>query len=347
MTRANCIVTATNRGYTLFILYDDLVHETADGVDHAVGACLVLYGIGVDDALQTKVLHVDVDVGAHPDGVAVEVNGTLALTMNVDATRLEGLDVGVVAQRLSKEVDSEGRGLDDVEGLHDDDIHHAILHRSARGDVGIVAILRSVGTGNEEGFVLVGARLVLNGVGVGLIGESFLEHIFDIGGEAALACLSKLQRYKGVEAHAAGAEERLVVDDTEVEMVGLSQIDDVEGFLHVHGQTEMTRQAVARAAGHDAKGGFAMNQRASHLVDGAVATYGDADVDAVSNALLGNLCSMTRILRLNDAAAESTGVDALVDELGQLCLRLGSRDGVDNENYRLFFVLHSANVRLL
>ena len=90
-----------------------------------------------------------------------------------------------------------------------------------------------------------------------------------------------------------------------------------------------------------------MYQRASHLVDSAVATHCHADVDAVGHALLGNLGGMTRILGLDDAAVETTLVNTLVDELGQGILRLGARDGVDDEKNVSFFVLHSANVRLL
>ena len=50
------------------------------------------------ETAEIKSKHIRIALGFHPDGVAVEVNGTLALTMNVDATRLEGLDVGVVAR---------------------------------------------------------------------------------------------------------------------------------------------------------------------------------------------------------------------------------------------------------
>jgi hypothetical protein len=82
----------------------------------------------------------------------------------------------------------------------------------------------------------------------------------------------------------------------------------------------MACQTIARAAGHNAEGGVAVNQRTSHLVDGAIATYCNADVITIIGTLSSNLSSMAGIFCFDDTAIVPALVDALVDELGQLCL---------------------------
>ena len=105
--------------------------------------------------------------------------------------------------------------------------------------------MRGVGTGYEEGLVALGTRLVFHLVGLGLVIQTFFQHILHIGDGASLASLGKLQRDKGVKAHATGAEEGQVVDDAIVEGLYLAAVDDMYGFLDIHRQAQMARQTVA------------------------------------------------------------------------------------------------------
>ena len=71
-------------------------------------------------------------------------------------------------------------------------------------------------------------------VGLGLILQSAFEHILNIGDWATLSCLGKLVAQDSVEAHAAGAEKRVIVDDAIVEQVDFALVNDLNGFRYVH-----------------------------------------------------------------------------------------------------------------
>ena len=91
-----------------------------------------------------------IDIFACHDRVAVVVDSPWLTTCDMQALGTEGLDLRVVRQRLHKEVGSHLWGIERVEGLHDDHVQLAVLHGGARCDIGIVAVLRGVGTGNEN-----------------------------------------------------------------------------------------------------------------------------------------------------------------------------------------------------
>ena len=188
-----------------YIVY--IIKEVAEGVEYGVGLCRVLGRRGVGDDADTQRLYVDVDVAVGHHGVAVEVDGARLLAADVDVIGTESLDLRVVAQGLHEQVGGYLGRVECIEGLHDDDVHQSVLHRGTGGDVGVVAVLRGVGAGNEEGLVLHLARLVLDLVGLRLVLQSLLQDVLDVGDRPALARLGELQRDERVEAHAAGAEE--------------------------------------------------------------------------------------------------------------------------------------------
>ena len=73
--------------------------------------------------------------------------------VDMDLLCTEGLDLRIVAKGLHKQVGSNLWGIEYIEGFHDHHVHLTVLHRGTWGDIGIVAILRGVGTGNQEGLV--------------------------------------------------------------------------------------------------------------------------------------------------------------------------------------------------
>ena len=274
----------------------NIIKEVAEGIEHLIGLGCILRGIGIGDDADAHGFDVDIDIFTGHEWVAIEMDGTRLCAMDMDALAAEGLDLGIVAQRLHKQVGSNLRGFQGVERLHDDDVHHAISHGSAWGNIGIVAILGSIGAGDEESAIAGSARIVDNLIGLRTIFQSFFQHILNIGDGSALACLCELKRDEGIEAHAASAEEGLTVDDTIVEGFNGAVVDQLQGTTYIDGNAEMTRKPVAGTTRNDAQGGIGVYQRASHLVDSTVASDSYHHVNAIGSTLAGYLGSMTPIL---------------------------------------------------
>ena len=120
--------------------------------------------------------------------------------------------------------------------------------------------MRCVGAGDEERLILLGAGLVFKSVSLRLILQSLAQDVFGISDRTALAALCKLHADESVKAHAAGAEERVVVDDTIIQISNLALVDDLDAFLQVHREQQMSRQSVARTARQNAEGCIGVNQ---------------------------------------------------------------------------------------
>ena len=125
--------------------------------------------------------------------------------------------------------------------------------------------------------------LIIDYIGLGLVFQSLFQHVLHIGDRTTLAGLSKFQGDEGIEAHTTGAEERKVVDDAVVERLNFCLIDNLDGLLDIHWQTEVPGKTVAAATGYNAQGRLSVNQRTGHLVHGAIASNGYTDVVALFN----------------------------------------------------------------
>ena len=179
--------------------------------------------------------------------------------------------------------------------------------------------------------------------GLGLVFQTFLQHVLHVGDWSALAALCELQRDEGVEAHAAGAEEGQVVDDAVVEGLDVAGVDDVERPLQVHRDAKMPRQSVARSAGHDAEGGLGVCQRPRHFVHRAVAADSHHDVHLPLHAAPGYLRGVTGIARQLDFVVVQFMIQPLLDEVGNFVLRVGARNRIDDENDLLLIHNHVQN----
>ena len=100
-------------------------------------------------------------------------------------------------------------------------------------------------------FQLIGFRTVL---------QAFEQSLFQISKWSSPSRIGELQAYKCVESHAAGAEERHIVDFSVVNDVYQSVIDDVDGLFRLHRNLQMAGKSVAGTAGNDAQSGFCMYQ---------------------------------------------------------------------------------------
>jgi hypothetical protein len=82
-----------------------------------------------------------------------------------------------------------------------------------------------------------------------------------------------------------------------------------------------------------------MYQRASHLVDGTVASDSYHHVNAISSTLAGYLGSVTPILGEAQFDVELRMIEHLVDKFRKIVLFLRARYGIYNE-YNVLFVAH-------
>jgi len=128
----------------------NIIKEVAEGIKHLIGLGCILRGIGIGDDADAHGFDIDIDIFTGHEWVAIEMDGTWLCAMDMDALAAEGLDLGIVAQRLHEQVGSNLWGIKNIEGLHDDNVHHAISHGSTRSNIGIVSILGSIGAGDEE-----------------------------------------------------------------------------------------------------------------------------------------------------------------------------------------------------
>ena len=80
------------------------------------------------------------------------------------------------------------------------------------GNIRIVSILRCVSAGYQERLVSQGAAVHFQFIGFRTVLQAFEQSLFQISEWSSPSRLGELQAYKCVESHAAGAEERHIVD---------------------------------------------------------------------------------------------------------------------------------------
>ena len=154
----------------------------------------------------------------------------------MDVFGTEGFDFLVLVECFVHHLDSYLRCFEHIERLHDNHIQQTVAHGGLRGDVGVVAVLGCIGTGNQESLPDQCSCLVFNMIGLRLIGESFTQYILDVGNRSALSGFGELHADERIEAHTASTEERYFVDDTVVEVVYNAAVDDLNALLRVHRQ---------------------------------------------------------------------------------------------------------------
>ena len=203
-----------------------------------------------------------------------------------------------------------------------------------RGDVGIVAILRGIGTGDEKGVDGMAVALFVaesESIGFGLVAQTVGECLFDIGGRAAASRFGKFHADEGVEAHSASAKERSAVDGAVVETNDRGRVDHFHRGDGIHGDLEMTRQTIAAAAGNDGERRFGVDERTGNLVDRAVASHRHHDVDATCRRFTGNLCTVAGIFGVTNLSGEAISVEIAFHSFQRGVFAPAARDGIDDE----------------
>ena len=230
--------------------------------------------------------------GSRHNRIAIIVYHARLASRDMQLLTTERFDFRVFVECLVEHVETNLRSLNHIERFHDDNVYQSIAHRSLWGNIGIVAILRCIGAGNQERLVLLGSRLVFQRICLRLIFQSLSQYVFSIADRPSLAALCKFHADEGIEAHAAGAEEWVAVDYTIVEIVDFACVDHLDALSQVHRQKQMPGKSVARTARQDAQCRIRMNQRAGYFVDGSITTYCHYDVCVI----VLSLCSQFRCM---------------------------------------------------
>ena len=225
---------------------------------------------------------------------------SLLRTVYDDALVLHRFDTAVLVECPVEQLERKRRHIQHSKRFQHCDVHHAVGQRGLRGDVGIVAILRCVGTGYQECFVADGTRRVLYFVCLRFIRQTFVQCIFQVGQQTSFPGIGKFQAHEGIESHSACTEEGVIVNDTVVYCLHISGIEHIDGSLRLHRNMKMACQSVARTTWNNPHRGIGMDKRPSYLIDGAVSADGYYDVRMFGGGLCGYLGSVTCIFCFPD-----------------------------------------------
>ncbi len=143
----------------------------------------------------------------------------------------ERLNPAVLVNGLVEELERERRYIEHSERLEYGDVQQSVVQGGLWGNIRIVSILRCVSAGYQERLVSQGAAVHFQFIGFRTVLQAFEQSLFQISEWSSPSRLGELQAYKCVESHAAGAEERHIVDFSVVNDVYQSVIDDVDGLF--------------------------------------------------------------------------------------------------------------------
>lgn len=250
---------------------------------------------------------------------------------DVYAAGLEHLDVAVAKEGLGKHLQGHLRPFDRMEWADDDNVHEAVFHRGRRGDIGIVAVLRGIGEGDQEGFQSVGATLDLDRIGLGLVSQAHTNRIPYILQQTAAVALGKLEADEGIEAQAAGAEKGAIIDNAGVERVNDIAVDNGNGACRLCGYLEVACQSVSRATGYDSQRRRGVDDGTGHLVDRTVPAHGCHDVYPLGSGLGRQGRGVTGMLGEGDGMLKAIVVKIPLDGFRDGILATSSGYGIDDK----------------
>ena len=137
----------------------------------------------------------------------------------------------------------------------------------------------------------------------------------------------------GVEADAGVEAEEASVDPTEPDRLHLAGIDpgseQVDGGDGIVGQADRAGEHVRRTAGQDPEGGVGAGDASRHLIERAVATEGDDDVDVAPGGVGGEAGRVAAPVGLDQLDRMVAGEAALHDD--GIARRHGRGERVDDE----------------
>ena len=212
---------------------------------------LVLFG--VDDHIDALGDEFNVDVGSTFHRVAVEVYDAWILAMDVELTALECAGMWILVDGLVEQLQYDLGSFEQIERLQYGYVHQTIVHGGRRCDEYVVAILRCIGTGNEEGLACLFFAVQVDLIRFRFIVESAFQGVIDVGHESAFAGLGKTLTDESVEANAACAKERLVIDFPIVEELDVASSEYLQCAYGVDRDEEVACKSISTATRDDAE----------------------------------------------------------------------------------------------
>ena len=279
----------------------------------------------------------EVEFVAEVFAFAVDVDPLVDVAFDVDLFGAEHLDMLRVVEEVHE---GQGSGDGEVVDRHfveDGDVEQAVGNLGLGGHGEIVSVLATVGDGDEPGFAVDGAVVDGEAVDVGLVAGVFAEEEAGIGLETALLDGLEESCDIGVEAYARGVDREVgVVDDDGVDGLGLHLVEAAHRQGGTQGYLEGAGQAIAAATGDDAHVSTGVLEALGHVVDAAVAAYGDDAVEAFLGGFVGQCGAMMDMFGVDDAVVEEVVVEVVLNDGLDIFLSSGAGDGVDDEEGLLF-----------
>ena len=119
-----------------------------------VGARGEVSRLGRDDHLQGSVVQADSERRPQLEGLTIDVHGAGLAPLDTDLSRLLGAVVLVSPEAPTHQIPEYDGSLYRTEGADEDEVEEAVTKVCLGSDVGIVAILRSIGYDEDKGFGL-------------------------------------------------------------------------------------------------------------------------------------------------------------------------------------------------
>ena len=110
--------------------------------------------LGGDDHLQGSVVQADSERRPQLEGLTIDVHGAGLAPLDTDLSRLLGAVVLVPPEAPTHQIPEYDGSLYRTEGADEDEVEEAVTKVCLGSDVGIVAILRSIGYDEDKGFGL-------------------------------------------------------------------------------------------------------------------------------------------------------------------------------------------------
>ena len=110
--------------------------------------------LGGDDHLQGSVVQADSERRTQLEGLTIDVHGAGLAPLDTDLSRLLGAVVLVPPEAPTHQIPEYDGSLYRAEGADEDEVEEAVTKVCLGSDVGIVAILRSIGYDEDKGFGL-------------------------------------------------------------------------------------------------------------------------------------------------------------------------------------------------
>ncbi len=223
-------------------------------------------------------------------------------------------------------------GAEQADLGHAHQLEAAVIRPGAGRDAGVVAILIGIHDREGEGLQAGGAAGVVDDDTLGLVRKKRRNTDPKIAGEAAVCQPAESHGDVGLEAEAHSVEEGETIDHTGVDRLWPTVQQCLESTVSRSRYAKMPAEAVAGAAGNQAKNRRRIDQSGGHFIHGAVATDRHDQFASVVDGMPGKFSGMTRPLGSHDRAVEAVAADEVHSPVPQVRIfPIGAGKGIEDE----------------